>query len=632
MSRGRIIVLTFALAAFVALFGASLGTLDDSFLGLEYVDHYGTQWFYWFAERTLFEWTSPAWTDLFFHPYGKDIYRHTGANVLDAYLAVPFRLIFGKVLGYNLFVLAGLAASGWAFSRLAREFTEDTVALGVGAVLFACSPYVLYELREGRPTQALMVTLPLFLLHGWRCGLRPGWRDPVLAGLWLAATGLWYWFYAFFGGLALLGLGGWRILRPPEHAGTRLQVLVRHGVVAVVAVGLCLPVALPIVLETAGQGQDVPGLLDVTRWTWSRLAPVTEQGSAVGIFNWQPLWGSAGLYTLEENGVERFLPCHRLVSLAALLVVALWAWRPGRLDRGSWLALTLPCLLMATGPLILIGHEYVINPFWGAWMIAVDFLRRLWWPSRAVAIPVITVALAATVVLAGVGRRDWRLQLACALALGGLWFHQLHDAELAPFPTWDAAVPAGYRCLAEGGDEALIELPYSWTQGHLYYQVEHGRPILGGMLENNLVFTPEESVTLRTQNSFVLALLMVAKLEGEVAGWTLADKREVRDLGYGFVVLQKDAYALRVLPEAGLIATARRTRLRRMERDLDEMVGDPIYEDERIAIFAPWGDPLPCDPSTIEPDLESGSRHVVYNTLLTISKDEAAIGPLFDGP
>ena len=58
--------------------------------------------------------------------------------------------------------------------------------------------------------------------------------------------------------------------------------------------------------------------------------------------------------------------------------------------------------------------------------------------------------------------------------------------------TWDAYVPAGFRCLAGGAEGAVIELPYSWTQAHLYYQIEHGRPIMGGMLENNETFTPDE--------------------------------------------------------------------------------------------------------------------------------------------
>jgi hypothetical protein len=143
------------------------------------------------------------------------------------------------------------------------------------------------------------------------------------------------------------------------------------------------------------------------------------------------------------------------------------------------------------------------------------------------AIPVVCIALCTVMALANIGRRSRSLQLAAVLGLGGLWLWNLKQIGLAPFPTWDASVPAGYRCLAEGGDEALIELPYSWTQSHLYYQVEHGRPILGGMLENNRVFTPEESVGLRTENSFVRALLNAAKLEANPDEWTEQDKEAV---------------------------------------------------------------------------------------------------------
>ena len=623
-------LLVCGLVALGAIFGASLSGLSSRFLGLEYVDHYGTQWFYWFAEQSLVEWRSPGHTDLFFHPYGKDIYAHTGANVLDAVVAIPFRQLFGHVLGYNLFVLTGLVAAALAFRRLATEFTDDPVALAVGAVLFACSPYVLYELRDGRPTQALLITLPLFLRQAWRTGQTPGLRAPLAGGGWLALTGHIYWFYAFFGGLAALFLGLWRTVCPPPGAGPRGHVLVRYALMGGTAILLCLPVALPLVLQTA-QGQDVPGLLDVQAWTWQQLTPITEQGELIGIFSWQPSWGSAGLYRVASDGTQHFLPSYPLVSWAALVAVALWCWRPGRLDRGGAVAVALPCMLLACGPLLLWGHEHVINPFWASWMLGVRFLRRLWWPSRAMAIPVIVIALCVVAVLTAVRTQGRGAQAAVALLLAGLWGHDLRQLGLAPFPTWSAAIPAGYQCLADGGDQALIELPYSWTQAHLYYQVAHGRPILGGMLENNDVFTPAESASLRTDNSYLQALLGVARLGGEPAAWTPADRQALHDLGYGYVVVQKDAY-LQGGGVAQSVITARRTRLRRMQKDLLAMTGPPLYEDARVALYAPWGDALPCDPATLVPDERPGEGEVLFNTLLQVPAEATRIQPMFGDP
>ena len=132
-------------ALVAALFLGTLTTLATRFLGIEYVDHYGTQWFYWFAEHQLRTGEGFGHSDLMFFPYGKDIYLHTGANVLDAILAVPFRALLGSVLGYNLFVIAGLMVSAWAFFKLALDFTEDRNAALIGAGLVTLSPFVLSE-------------------------------------------------------------------------------------------------------------------------------------------------------------------------------------------------------------------------------------------------------------------------------------------------------------------------------------------------------------------------------------------------------------------------------------------------------------------------------------------------------
>jgi hypothetical protein len=215
--------------------------------------------------------------------------------------------------------------------------------------------------------------------------------------------------------------------------------------------------------------------------------------------------------------------------------------------------------------------------------------------------------------------------------LGGLWAHHLHRSELAPFPTWDATVPAGYRCLAQGDDQALIELPYSWTQGHLYYQTLHGRPVLGGMLENNRVFTPPASVTLRTENTFLHAILGVATLQTDDFGWTLADRVALHDLGFGFVVFQKDAYQDSNAAGADKAATARRAHLRRTKDDLGQLLGDPLYDDARITIFAPWGDPLPCDGSPPEPDLRPGVGEALRHTILSLPGKEGPVHPFFGG-
>ncbi len=599
---------TTLLAATVLL--AAVGFRPDhllsGFLGAIHVDQYGTQWFYWFTERAVLEGHSLAWTDLFFFPFGKDIYRHTGANVLDALVAVPFRLLFGRVLGYNLFCLFFAALAGWSFHRLAREFCQDRLATGLGAVAFAACPFVIYELREGRPTQALLFLLPLVLLQALRTARGPGLRAPLLGGVLLALSAYQYWFYGFFGGLALLVLGGVATALPGPRAGPRHRVLGRFALMGIVALALCAPVALPLVLETAAQDETVPGLLDLASWTWTSFTPLTEQGATVGVFTWQPLHGTTGAFSTDTDGTTTFSPFHHVLPWVAWLGLLGWLARPGALPRRFGLALLIPLVGLATGPVLVLGAQYLVDPIWGAMLHGLAFLRRLWWPSRAMAWMTVLVVLVGVLALEAAGRRGPRTRAATLLLGGGAWFGHLLGNGLLPLGTWEADIPAGYECLAHGGDEALLELPWSWTQAHLYYQVHHGRPIFGGMLENSEVFSPPETVALRTENSFIVAMMTLASEETDVEGWTLEDLRELGDLGYGFIVLQKDAYVVAGMNQVGLVDNARRTRLRRMRFDLAKLGSHPIYEDARLAIYSPWGLPLPCADALPVPDTESG--------------------------
>ena len=93
------------LVLLVGVFGPGLERWSETFLGRQYVDAWGTQWFYWFVGFQMRHLGGFGWTDLFFYPWGKDIYLHTGGNVLDAIIAWPLRWVFGAVAGYNFWIV-----------------------------------------------------------------------------------------------------------------------------------------------------------------------------------------------------------------------------------------------------------------------------------------------------------------------------------------------------------------------------------------------------------------------------------------------------------------------------------------------------------------------------------------------
>lgn len=576
-----------------AVWGPALPWIRSDFLGIEYVDHYGTQWFYWFVDYNQREGLSSGSTQMFFYPWGKDIYAHTGANVLDAWAALPFRRGLGPVFGYNLFVLLNMALSGLAFYVVAREVTDDRWAAALGAALYTIHPFLLIELEEGRPTQGLTLLPVLFFWCVLRAGRVRGFVMPVVGGVLLALTGFQYWFYALFGGFSAAIYGLWRSANPLEGAGGGWRTLGRYVLMGVVAFLVVAPEALPMVIATT-KGEDVPGLLDTTLWSAYASPPITREGFRIGLFSWQPLHQALGFLVIDDSDKERFLAQTIAFPWVVGVLMLLWYHRPGRLERGVVIALGVSLTLIAMGPVLLVGSHALPNLPYIALVKAVGFLQRLWWPSRSLLFLVMLVSLCTTVAVAWLRTLPLRTQAAGLLGMAGWWAWDLHDLGVLPFPTWDATVPAGYRCLASSKEGALIELPYAWTQAHLYYQTVHERPLLGGMLEDNPTFTPEEFTKFRTTNPMVSRLLKGDPV-GSPYDWDPMASKEVQELGYRYVVVQKDAF---YMPED----TEGEMRLAVLMFSLEQVFRAPVYNDGRIAIYAPFGDPPPCDIAELVPD------------------------------
>ena len=550
----------------MVLAGGLLWAGSGAFWGSADVDFWGTQWFYWLLGRRVLAGEPFAHTDLIFHPWGKEVYLHTGGNVADAFAALPFRFLFGPVVGYNAFLAAILVTNALAGARLGGALGAGPQGRMGAGLLAATAPFVLGELHGGRPTQAILAPAALFLA-AWLRPLGPrSWREGLVAGLWMGLTGLTYWFYALFCALAA-GLAlplRWR--GAPVDLRGELRF---HGVAIAVALALTLPLAWPM-LSALHQGA-VPGLLTFGE---GPFVPQTAEGWRIGVQSLDPLRMVAGFYVATDAGLA-FLEPARVVSLLALLLAALGLQR----RPGGWMGL-LPIgglVLVAAGPLVEPRLLWP-NHFYEGLVALVSPLARLWWPARAVAILTLLLLPWAALALDRLPRGSLLLLLGLLLGEGvllGRW----------PPATVSSAVPPIYPCLARG-EGAILELPVEGHPERQLYQALHGRPRFGGMLEDNPVFAPAEHRAFRAEDPGTAALIALA--EGRPAPEAAVDLGPLRDLGFTAVVVERAALGgVRATPAAARLA----------ERALVAKLGRPSFADPTHLLFTLAGEAPDCAPA-----------------------------------
>lgn len=542
-------------------------------LGSETVDGYGTQWFFWFAGEILAGRQPAGWTDLLFFPWGKDVYAHTGGNLVDAFLAWPLRVVFGPVWGFNLWIVVVLATNALAGARLARAF--GATRLWPAALALVLNPYVLTELDLGRPTQAWLA--PLGLAVATLVDMRRA-RDGALAGLWIGLTGLAYWYYGLFAGVAAVVIGVERLVR--ERVWRPVLVA------AIVASLVVLPVAWPMFgkLDTGA----VPGLLALDgTGVIAPLALRTVEGDEQGLYILAPLLGEAG--SLVDDGGVRFIPGLPAFGWVHLLLATVGAVLVGRRSVATPVLLVLG-LCVASGPVFILADAVFANTPWLYAVEHVDLLRRWWWPGRAVALTHVLLAPLLAVALDRLG--GVRAVATGALILLAILVPLRRD-DLLPLASWDPTPPPALACLATAPRGAVIDLPLLVDQRNLWLQTLHHQPLFGGMLLKKASFAPPEFAALRTTDPLIAALEAIGAKQytRSLPPATPEERAALTTLGYRYVLARIDAFRHAREDRRGTTWVSEWSRPR---RQLLTLLGEPAWEDEALAIWTIGGEELGC--------------------------------------
>ncbi len=534
------------------------GHLRGSFVG-DGVDVYGTFWFYGWVEFCVTHLRDPTFTDWMFHPFGKDIFAHTGGNIVDALLSVPFQWVFGTPEYQPVFIASVLLANAAAFMRLQRSIGVQGAAAWGSTLVWMVNPFVMFELLTGRITQALLVFLPLAVLHFLRSGEGTR-RDAVWAGLFTAAQAYTYWFMGLFMAVLYAGIAvwQWRCSKRPFRALAQAWG---------VAAACCLVAIAPALfrMASAASANNVPGL--GAGAGWQGFIDAMSGGTMPHLH---------GLLLSEQNGVH-FLG---YAFWGALTLVVMTHPR----TRGVWGVMAAVAIAFSLGPEIDLGEgRQMAMPHYLLGVHMVPFMERLWFPYRWIAIAMFAVSVGLGVIL--MEFRLPRMRLLVAAAAVALALEPQVRSGVLPLARNDWTMPSVYSHIKreQGG---IIELPMMVPRRSLMYQPIHRQVLFGGMGENAPVFWTR-AFKHRMGNHFVRALRSAVSSETGLASFSPQDREKIERDGMRWIVLDREAAMSVVAKTAWFKAKPelRRGAAGRAVERLTAIVGPPVAVEGSLVIW-----------------------------------------------
>jgi hypothetical protein len=550
---GRWELAAYGLLAFAGVLPALLH--PGSIVG-DGVDAFGTHWFYWWTRRCIEHLQSPSFTNLFFYPSGKDVFAHTGLNLVDAALSVPFQWVFGPTLYQPLFIFVVQLGNALSMRALVADVCADRRTVVVSTLLWMTNPFVLYELTDGRPTQAFLWFIPAAFLYLRRSARQPGWGNAVRLGLSVAMAGWSYWFNGYFLVLILLPLAVFELRDAPD----RLGALARWVAGAL----LCLLLVAPAIWAMAGayKAGSVPGGI-----------------AAGGIFDAPTAIGEGGLtayrgiWLLESKSVPQLLqPAWGIPLLLALL------WRGGTLARARWVAMLTVGLVIAVGPILVAGDPPVL---WTPYMLlyrVLPFFNRLWFPYRVLGVAFVPACL---LIGAWASRFRWLPGVVLALSLAGQAF-----VAVWPLSWHTAATPPMMTALRKEGG-GVIFMPFKVTHDGLMWQTEFELPTFGGMGETAPAFWPADFRP-RLANGFIRALRGAVMVPARAVPFAPQERSAIASTGFRWVALrisQLDMEVVRAAERTGLAADKGRSRLEAVQMTSRVVGSTPVGLDGDVVLW-----------------------------------------------
>lgn len=553
--------------------GAAYG---DSFEGVRAI---------WWTGEAISQGINPAQQLLLMYPEG--FFSAVQWALPVAYLpGVLFAIIFPPLVAFNLAFLLASVLTGWTAYWFVRELTRHEIAALLGGLIVLAYPTRFGHAAVGHLGLITNYWRMLFLWMLVRVFLqRGGYREALLGGVFLglalgtAPTNIAYEILPL--AVVVGGTMAWQ--HRAEWRRWRLSLVVLGGVAALIGVVLYLP----LFLEMMGGESTFLSETGTVRYSTDLLAfvlpsPFNPVVEGLGL-NAQVAWDVLG-----DNAIEG--SAYLGLGVVLLSAVALWKRRS---EAGLWLVLALISMLLSLGPVLKVADQVATATIEGAESTAITLPYALYddlpglgmvrTPGRSNMTTAVALA-----VLAGYGwtvLSDWWAKLKRPQWQAGTFIAvsiviMMEYTVFFPFPTTEVPVPAYFETLAAhaANDDVrpVLNVPagdFFTNLRLLYDQTTHHQPVIAGHVIRNSPVNP-------ALLTLVNAAAVPPEEDGFVPSLSVADQAGIiRATGAEVVVVHR---------EFGDGAT--------MAAYLPDVLGEPVYVDDRVTIFEVPPGPLPDRP------------------------------------
>jgi len=449
-------------------------------------------WGVWWWKHALLDQHQLPWQiSVLNHPAGQDfpLYPLMAQTFI---LTLPLAALTTPVLAYNILFLASFVLCGLAGYALCLETSGNRHAAFVGGLIWAFFPSRMAHALAGQLFLILLFTVPLAALALIRVLKAPSLRAGLLAAVALVFAATIHPIYLPY------IIAPLTIALVLETAWTEGRAFWQPPKVKALAVALGLAsVAITLLL--------LPALDAIQRGTLSRIGPLGDVvGFSPDAFAYfvpspnNPFIQSTPLAPFALR-VQPYQYTH-LIYLGWLpLALALIGGRARRAEGRVWVLIALVAGILALGPLLKAGGDFVrvtvggesyrvVMPY-----VLIQNLPSPNWsrtPGRLTMLVMLAVSVLAAFGLERLLRTEALAKRAAWVVVGVSLVISLEYLARYPFPTFPAAVRGPVTALASyHSGLAALQLPINGHQDNeraLYWQTVHAHPLVGGRIYRDL--------------------------------------------------------------------------------------------------------------------------------------------------